>query len=177
MSSGGTGSGCSAGRADTHDKADTASPTPRTKAAAPPPDRHPPPPTAGQSTRLTAFGQVHTVHMNPSWNDLDPLHAHILEPIRNFAPNLVNNAARDANRSCIGEALKPGSNVDAVSIDLAAINHHVTEIDAYPEIHAPVFGQGAIAFGQLRLDLASALNGLDRAAKLGQHAVASRVHY
>jgi hypothetical protein len=42
-------------------------------------------------------------------------------------------------------------------------------------VHAPVFGQLAVALGKLVLDLVGAVHGFDGTGKFGQNAVAGRV--
>ena len=62
--------------------------------------------------------------------------------------------------------------VDAVAEDVALLDDHVAEIDADAEADLPLAGDVGVAFGHAPLHLGRALDGVDDARELHQHAVA-----
>src|SRR5262249_3210331 len=51
-----------------------------------------------------------------------------------LVPDLVVYGLRDADRAGLGERLEPGGDVDAVAKDIVAVDDHVAEIDADPQL-------------------------------------------
>jgi hypothetical protein len=64
------------------------------------------------------------------------------------------------------------ANVDAVAIDVVAIDDYVAEVDPDPENDALVLGVIAIAVDHCPLDFDGAAHGIDYALEFHQHAVA-----
>ena len=93
---------------------------------------------------------------------------------RQLAFDLIVDIAADADAARLGKFLQPRGNVDAVTIDRAAICDHVAQIDAHPEFHPLVIGQFGIGDGKRRLDIHGAFHGLDHAGKFDEQAVACR---
>ena len=102
---------------------------------------------------------------------LDRLLAQEVGAERQLAPDLVVNAAGDVDAARLGQRLQAGGDVHAIAEQVIALDHHVAEVDADPELEPPVLGQLAISGCQLLLDLDRASCGFDGTRELGQHAV------
>src|SRR5207253_7963218 len=86
--------------------------------------------------------------------------------------DVVADGARDADAAWLCECLQPSSDVDAVAVDVSAIDDHVAEIDPDPEGDPLVLGRLGIAVDHRPLNLDGAAHRIDDARKLHQHAVA-----
>ena len=80
--------------------------------------------------------------------------------------------ARDADTARFRQPLQPCRDIDAVAIDVVAVDDHVAEIDTDAENDALVLGDTGIAVDHRPLDLARAPDCIDDARKFHQHAVA-----
>jgi hypothetical protein len=94
-----------------------------------------------------------------------------------FFTYLVEHRAADQDAAGLGQRLQPRSDVDALAEQVAAVDHHVAEIEPDAELHPPVGGQLPVALLQLALDLDRALHRLDDAGELRQQAVAGGVDH
>ena len=134
-------------------------------------DRRPgaPPPRDGASEG----GAVRAQPIDPDGlrDVLDRLLAQEVGAERQLAPDLVVNAAGDVDAAGLGQRLQAGGDVDAIAEQVIALDHHVAEVDADPELEPPVLGQLAISGREFLLDLDRTSCGFDGARKLGQHAV------
>src|SRR5262245_39893656 len=72
----------------------------------------------------------------------------------------------------LGEGLETRRNVDPVSVEVAALEHHVAEIDADAKHDMAVAKLPAIGGGHAGLEVHRALHRIDGAGELDQHAVA-----
>ncbi len=68
--------------------------------------------------------------------------------------------------------LKPCRDVDAVTVDIIALDDDVAEVDADAQLDAAGFGGFRIRGGQGALDGGGALDGIDHAGKLNERAIA-----
>ena len=102
---------------------------------------------------------------------LDRLLAQEVGAERQLALDLVVDAAGNVDAAGLGQRLQAGGDVDAIAEEVVALDHHVAEVDADPELEPPVLGQLAISGCQLLLDLDRASRGFDGTRELGQHAV------
>ena len=68
--------------------------------------------------------------------------------------------------------LEPRRHVDAVAIEIVAIDDDVAEIDADAELDVPVFGNPGIALRHAALDFDGTARRIEDAAELDQKAVA-----
>ena len=73
------------------------------------------------------------------------------------------------------ERLEPGGDVDAVAVNVVALDDDVAEVDADAERDALVLGQLALALGDAPLHLDRALHRLDHARELHERAVAHQL--
>src|SRR6266851_5603369 len=71
---------------------------------------------------------------HPHWpsNVLHFLLASILVAQRELVSYLLIDSTGDADAARVGEALQPCRDVDAIAVNLLAIDHHVAEIDTDP---------------------------------------------
>jgi hypothetical protein len=98
--------------------------------------------------------------------------AEILEAGFDLVPHMVKSSARDQHVTRLCHALETSRDVDCITIEIAAFDHDVAEVDADAQKDGPVFGNIGIGFGHLLLQLDGAFDGVDRAPELDQHAVA-----
>src|SRR5690242_11894305 len=68
---------------------------------------------------------------HPYWlgDVLDRLCAEILVCEREFVLDLCVDGIRDADAARVREALEAGGDIDAVAVDLLAVDHHVAEVE------------------------------------------------
>ena len=85
---------------------------------------------------------------------------------------MVAHAARDANSAGLGERFQAGGYIDAVAEDVAVLHHHVADIDADAELHAPLLRHGVVGFGERMLNLDGGVHRVEHAGEFGEHAVA-----
>src|SRR6266851_4648445 len=78
----------------------------------------------------------------------------------------------DADAAGVSETLEAGGDVDAVAVDLLAVDHHVAEVDANAELH-PALGRDIRVLSLERgLDLDGALDCIHDAGELGEYTIA-----
>ena len=87
---------------------------------------------------------------------------------------MIVDLARDQHAAGLGEPLQPGRDVDAVAIDVIAVDDDIADIDPDAE-HEALVGQCSSASHGF-LDRDGAAHGVDRAGELDQHAVAGELH-
>ena len=86
--------------------------------------------------------------------------------------DVIADRARDADAAGLRQCLQPRCDVDAVTVDVAAIGDEVAEIDPDPKGDAFVFRHLGIALEHRPLDLDGATHRIDDAREFDQHAVA-----
>ena len=97
-----------------------------------------------------------------------------LEGELELAADVVVDRPRDQDAARLGELLQAGGDVDAVAVDVLAVDDHVAEVDADAELEPVLRREGGVALAQGLLDADSAGQRLDDAREVGQHAVARR---
>src|SRR5437868_11332978 len=85
---------------------------------------------------------------------------------------MVADRARDADAAWRRQPLQPHRDIDAVAINVAAVDDQVTEIDADAKSQAAFLGKIQIAVDHRALDFAGAAHRVDHAGEFRQHAVA-----
>ncbi len=90
--------------------------------------------------------------------------------------HLLVDGCRDADAAWLREPVQPRRDVDAVSVDLLSLNHHVPEVDADAEVHPAVGGERIVPGADDALDLEGAARRVEGARELGQQVVARGVH-
>ena len=89
---------------------------------------------------------------------------------------MVANGARDADTPRFGQAFQPRSHVDAIAVDVVALNDDVAEVDTDAKLDTSRFGNLGIARGHALLDVHGALHRFHDTGKLGQGPVADQFH-
>jgi hypothetical protein len=72
----------------------------------------------------------HPPHVHRTRDVLDCLLAAVLVTQRKLVLYLFVDCARDANAAGVGETLQPRRDIDTITIDLLALDHHVAEVNA-----------------------------------------------
>ena len=91
---------------------------------------------------------------------------------RHLALHLVVGSARQADAAGRGNAFEARGDVDAVAMDVVAVNDHVAQIDADAEFDAPLGRLRGIALGHRLLHAHGAGHRFDDAGEFEQEAVA-----
>ena len=103
---------------------------------------------------------------------LDGLLALIEELQFELVADLIAHHRRAGDAAGPSQAFEPRRHVDAVAIEVVAIDDDVAEIDADAELDVPVFRHPGIALGHAALDFDRAARRIEHAAELDQEAVA-----
>jgi len=83
-----------------------------------------------------------------------------------------------ANTARISNAFQSRGNIDAVAHEVAiALLDHISDVDADPELDAPLGRKAGVALDHPVLHLDGAANGINPAAKLDDAAVAGALHH
>jgi hypothetical protein len=106
-------------------------------------------------------------------NVFDLLLAEILKGKGQAVAHLIMNGIGDEHPAGICQGFDPCRDVDAVAIEIVAVNDHVAEIDADAQLNAVVRRDAAVPVGHRLLHLDRATHRIDGAGKLHQQAVAS----
>jgi hypothetical protein len=117
-------------------------------------------------------GVAHPVDAHQPGDVLDLLLAQVFEDKGQPVANLVVNRIGDEHPAGIGQGFDPRGDVDAVAIEVVALDDHIAEIDADAQFD-PVVRRGAgVPLGHRLLHRDRAAHRIDDARKLHQHAVA-----
>jgi hypothetical protein len=106
---------------------------------------------------------------------LQSLRPEIVEASLDFVPDVVIGGPGDQDAARLGDAFEPRRYVDAVAIEITALDNHVTQIDTDAQHDAPLLGLIAVRGGHALLEIDRALHGVDSAGELHQHAVAGNL--
>ena len=100
------------------------------------------------------------------------LFAQVLEPGLDLAAGLAHHVFRDADAAGIGQSFQSGCHVDAVAIEIVALDHYVAKIDADAQFKTVVRCHPGISVLQRRLNLDGTGYSIDDAAEFDKRAVA-----
>ena len=103
---------------------------------------------------------------------LDGLLALIEELQLELVADLIAHHRRAGDAARPRQALEPRRHVDAVAIEIVAIDDDVAEIDADAELDVPVLGNPGVALRHAALDFDRTARRIQNAAELDQKAVA-----
>ena len=93
--------------------------------------------------------------------------------VRQFAADLVIDFRRHADRARARDQFETGGDIDAVAVEIVALDDDVADIDAHAELQGP--GERLrVAGGDGALALDGADHGRDRAGELGDNGIARR---
>jgi len=96
----------------------------------------------------------------------DLLFPDVLESVGEPVADMVANRARDAHAAGLRQNLQACCDVDAVAVDVVALDDYVAEIDPDPEVNALVLRDFGVAVDHRPLDLGGAADRVDDARKL-----------
>jgi hypothetical protein len=94
---------------------------------------------------------------------------------RKLSPNLLVDLRGNADAPGRRNAFEPRRDVDAVAVDPALVENHVTDVDPDAIEHAPGLRHIPISSGHEGLDLEGALERVHDAWKFGQDPVAGGI--
>ncbi len=121
---------------------------------------------------IAGCGRAQAIGVNWPGDVLQVLLAHVLERQSDLAADFFVHFGRDANPAGLGNRLEPRRNVDPFTVNVPPLADHVTEVDADAQNDPAAFGQVLVRFRHLALQVGSAGNRVDRAAKLDKDTVA-----
>src|SRR4029078_4137319 len=102
---------------------------------------------------------------------LECLQAQIFEAALYFVFDMIERRAGDQHISRFRHTSEPGGDIDAVTVEIAALDHDITEIDADSEYNVPILGHTGVCLRHAALQLDRTLNRIDRAAELYQRSI------
>ncbi|KJC57542.1 hypothetical protein UP10_28175 [Bradyrhizobium sp. LTSPM299] len=76
----------------------------------------------------------------------------------------------DATR--LGDAFKPGGNIDTVAKEIVVFHDDVADIDSHPKLKTPIPRHGDVAFVKVELNLHCTTRGVNDACELDQKSIA-----
>ena len=127
---------------------------------------------AAAAAPLRAASQIDEIDMHRLGDVLDRLLALIEELQLELVADLVAHHRRAGDAARPRQTLEPRRHVDAVAIEIVAVDDDVAEIDADAELDVPVLGNPGIALRHAALDFDRAARRIQNAAELDQEAVA-----
>ena len=108
----------------------------------------------------------------------DVLHldlAHVLNAIGYLVPDLVTCRPRNTDPAWFGMSLQPGGDVDAITMNVIALDNDVAQIDPNSELEVVRFGLRELLQRVLNLD--GTIDRIDDRAEFGQETVACRLEH
>lgn len=84
---------------------------------------------------------------------LDESIAQVLAAKLDLVTDLLVDRTGYRDPARLGEALEPGRDVDAVTVEIIAIDDRIADCNAYSRLEALVAGQAGIAFRRVALDI------------------------
>jgi hypothetical protein len=123
--------------------------------------------------RLTIRSQ--TVYPHRFRNIFELLLAEVIKSELHLATDMIEDGSRYKDATRIGQGLEPGSDVDPITVKIAALDHHVTEIDADAKDDLSVFRQTAVGRRHGVLQLTSAGDRIDGTCKFDQDPIAHQL--
>ena len=84
---------------------------------------------------------------------------------------MIVYGGRDADAAGRGQRLKTRRDIDPVTQQVIALDHHVAQVHADPEAHTPRLLQFGVALFEIPLELDRTAHCLNRASEFGDHAV------
>src|SRR5437899_1524054 len=106
---------------------------------------------------------------------LEVLPAQLAVPQFELPFDLIQDLARNADPSPIGDPFKPGCHVDSIAEDVAAVLDDVSDIDADAKLDALFRRHLHISFDHASLNFDGTVDGIHNASKLDEHAVAAGI--
>src|SRR5262245_11569197 len=101
--------------------------------------------------------------------------AKVVEANFDFVSHIVIGSAGDEDAAGFGERFETGGDVDTIAVEIAALDHNVTQIDADAQHNVAVVAQIAVGGSHVVLQLDRALHSIDCTAKLDEDTVAGKL--
>ena len=89
--------------------------------------------------------------------------------------DLPRHLGRDADAARLRQLLEPGRYVDAFAVAVVAVDDHLAEVDADPELEPRILGNAGVPLAQATLQCNSAFDRVNDAAELGEQPVAHQL--
>ena len=121
---------------------------------------------------MAGGSQVDRVNPYRARDVLQLLVAQVAKSEVEFAGSILLHARRDADAAWLGQAFKAGRDVDPVTEDVTVLDDDVALMDADPQFDAAVRRNALVVFGDPRLDLAGAAQGVDGTGEFGKETIA-----
>src|SRR6516225_7807112 len=111
--------------------------------------------------------------IDPNWavNILDPSISRVFEKKTRMPAQLFADGRCDRYPAGFGQPFEPGSNIDAVAVNVIFLDDNIARIDADAQLQLGVAG-GIIVGGQTALDIDGAIHRVDGAVELNEKSVA-----
>ena len=107
---------------------------------------------------------------------LDALRPHVLEAEIELVAHLVAHDAADIDPAGVGQRLDARGDVDAVAVDVVAVDDDVADIDADAEFAAPILRHLGVALAHAALDIDGAAHCIDDAGEFDEETVPGRLY-
>ncbi len=119
--------------------------------------------------------QQHAPGLDRLGDVLDSLRAHRSEGEVEALAHPLAHLARDAHPAGLGQPLEPGGDVDAIAIDVLALDNDVAKVNPDAEADALGLGEVRLPPRHALLDRDRAGDGVHHARELAEHAVARQL--
>src|SRR5207237_10632560 len=140
--------------------------------------RHAPPVPATCGRRLCFRApEVHPVYLNRTRDVLDLLRTEVLEREAQLIQYLVadNSARADSPRFC--HRLQPRGDIDAVAMNVVAINDDVADVDANTKVKTLMGRSSCITLGHATLHVDRTAHRIDNAREFQQQTITGCLDY
>src|SRR5215472_2191713 len=121
--------------------------------------------------------EIHTVDFDWTSDIFEVPQPQLLEREGELFEQMVMRLARKVDPTGLGDGLKPGGNINAVAIEVVAIDDDIAEIDADAKLYAFFTRNRGVSFVHATLHLDRAAHGIDHARKLNQNSVTGGLHH
>src|SRR5437868_11919704 len=111
------------------------------------------------------IAEIHEIDMQRLRDVLDRLLALVEEFDLQLVADMVAHRRRAGDAARCGKAFEPGGDIDAVAIDVIALDDHIPDMEADAEPDMAVFRDRLIAIRHAALHIHGAAGGVDDAAE------------
>ena len=128
-----------------------------------------------EARKIRAVAQTRMVGAHRPLDVFHRLLAHELVLERQLVTDRRVNRLGDADTARLGETLEPGGHVDAVTVDVVAVDDHLAEIDPDTELNRLPVDLRRVLPRERLLDVCGTDERLGDGGKLGEHGIAGVV--
>jgi hypothetical protein len=118
---------------------------------------------------------MNSVYPKGARNILQLLLAYIFKGEVELSRGISPYPRRYANSPRVSQAFKPSRDVHSIPENIFAFDNNIPLMDTDPELNLAIGWYDDVPLRHCRLNLSSAAQGIDNAAELDQHAIASRL--